>query len=381
MMTSKQRLITAIQGGIPDRLPVTTHHLQRYFLNKYENGMDGLEYHKKMGFDPIVWTAPVLPNRAIGQYEEPLTHVICSSEWEVQVKEIEDSQYRTLRYNIHTPGGDLTTVIQKNDYTSWIKERLLKEKRDIELIASYAPHYYCDVEAVNRLADEVGEDALVRGNVACFQPYGQPGCFQDLACLFGIQELILECFDDPDWVKEAEGAIQAMKLTNIRSMKGAGYDILEHGGGDASTSVISPSIFEEFVAPFDAPLIDAMHECGLRSSYHTCGKMMPILEAIADMGTDAMETFTPKEMGADVVLAEAKQRIGHRVCMIGGFDQIHRFSGCTEEETRAAVRKCFQDAGAGGGFILSPSDHFFDGEENLIRAFADEAHKCVYDIK
>lgn len=378
MMTPKQRLVTAIKGGIPDRLPVTTHHLQRYYLNKYENGMDGFEYHKKMGFDPIVWTTPIAPNKKIGQYEEPMTHVICSPEWEVEVKEEEDPNYQTFRYNIHTPGGDLTTVLQKNEYTSWIKERLLKKKEDMELVASYAPHYYCDVDAVNALTDKVGESALVRGNVACFQPYGQPGCFQDLACLYGTQELILECFDDPDWVKEAEKALQTMKITHIRSMKGAKYDILEHGGGDASTSVISPAIFDEFVAPFDAPIIDAMHEIGIPSSYHTCGNMMPILEAIADMGTDAMETFTPKTMGTDVILSEAKKRIGDRVCMIGGFDQIHYFKDCTEEETRAAVRKCFADAGADGGFILSPSDHFFEGEENLIRAFVDEAHKCVY---
>ena len=32
----------------------------------------------------------------------------------------------------------------------------------------------------------------------------------------------------------------------------------------------------------------------------------------------------------------------------------------------------------GGGFILSPSDHFFDAEPTLIAAFADEARQCVY---
>jgi uroporphyrinogen-III decarboxylase len=106
--------------------------------------------------------------------------------------------------------------------------------------------------------------------------------------------------------------------------------------------------------------------------------MMPILEMIADMGPDAMETFTPRDMGADVDLAEAKRRIGDRVCMIGGFDQFHFFTGCTPEQTRAEVRRCFEAAGGGGGYILSPSDHFFDADLNLLEAFVDEAHKCVY---
>ena len=378
-MTPKERLVRAINREKTDRLPVTTHHLMKSFLDKYAGGMDGLSYHKMMGFDPIVWPVFLKPNEDVGQYLGPDGKTICSPEWDVNIREIEGERYLTYRYEIHTPGGDLTTTLQKNEHTSWITERLMKSKKDIELIGQYAPHYYCDVEAVNRVACEVGEDALVRGNIACFQPFGQPGCFQDLACLFGIQELIMEGFDDPEWVKEAEGVLQQMKITNIKSMKGAKYDIVEHGGGDASVSVISPAMFDEFVAPFDAPLIDLMHENGLKCSYHTCGKMMPILEQIADMGTDAMETFTPRDMGADVDLSEAKRRIGSRVCMIGGFDQAHCFMGCTEEETRAAVQKCFREAGEGGGFILSPSDHFFDGEEKLIRAFVDEAKKCLYE--
>ena len=34
--------------------------------------------------------------------------------------------------------------------------------------------------------------------------------------------------------------------------------------------------------------------------------------------------------------------------------------------------------GQGGGFILSPSDHFFEAQPELLHAFADEARKCTY---
>jgi len=105
---------------------------------------------------------------------------------------------------------------------------------------------------------------------------------------------------------------------------------------------------------------------------------MPILENVAAMNPDAMETFTPPAMGGDTDLREAKRRIGDKICMIGGFDQFHFFTGCTPETTRREVRRCFEDAGAGGGFILSPSDHFFDADIDLIRAYAEEAHGCVY---
>jgi uroporphyrinogen decarboxylase len=161
-------------------------------------------------------------------------------------------------------------------------------------------------------------------------------------------------------------------------LKGAKYDLIELGGGAASTTVISPEIFNEFVAPYDASLIELAHQVGQRIVYHTCGGMMPILEDIVAMKPDAMETFTPPSMGADVDLAEAKRRIGDKVFMIGGFDQFHFFTGCSEEITRKEVSRCFDAAGSGGAFILCPSDHFFTADLNLINAYADEAKKCIY---
>jgi uroporphyrinogen decarboxylase len=144
--------------------------------------------------------------------------------------------------------------------------------------------------------------------------------------LVGTQELILATYDDPTWVHELLSNLSQRKAGFIRSLAGARYDIQELGGGDASTTVISPRIFEKFVAPYDAALISAAHEIGQRVVYHTCGGMMPILEQIAAMEPDAMETFTPRNMGGDVDLVKAKHRISDKVCMLGGFDQFHFLS-------------------------------------------------------
>jgi uroporphyrinogen-III decarboxylase len=234
------------------------------------------------------------------------------------------------------------------------------------------------VAAEKREATAFGDRGIVRGHICCFDVFGQPGCWQDAACLVGIQELIMATYDDPAWVHELLGILQRRKLTYARSLAGAAYDLLELGGGDASSTVISPAIFDTFVAPYDEPIIAAAHEAGQRIVYHTCGGMMPLLERIAAMRPDAMETFTPKGMGGDADLAEAKRRIGDRVCMIGGFDQFHFFQDCAPEAIRSEVRRCFEAAGPGGGYILSPSDHFFDADLASIRTFAEAAQECVY---
>jgi len=272
----------------------------------------------------------------------------------------------------------LSTVIQSNGYTDWVIEHLLKKPGDIELISDYMTRPLCDVEAVNRAAAALGERGILRSFILPFDFFGQPGCWQDFCCIRGTEQAILDTYDDPAWVHTVLAVLRERKLSYVRSLAGARYDLMELGGGDASTTVISPSIFREFVAPYDADLIAAARVVGQRIAYHTCGGMMPILEDIADLGPTAMETFTPVEMGADVKLAEAKRRVGERVCMIGGFNQAHYFKDCAAEATRTYVRRCFTAAGEGGGYILAPSDHFFDADPDLVAAFADEARRCVY---
>jgi hypothetical protein len=262
--------------------------------------------------------------------------------------------------------------------TDWVLERPIKEKRHIELFHRYAPWGLCARDIIDEKARTLDGDGILRGAVPGFQIYGQPGCWQDAVELFGIQELIMETMDDPVWVREFLGMLRERKLVDVSSMAGAPFDLIELGGGSASSTVISPGIFLEFVAPYDEPIIEAAHGCNLRVVYHTCGGMMPLLEAIADMGPDAMETFTPPALGGDTDLREANERIGTRVCMIGGFDQHNYFQGCTPEQTRAAVRRCFEEAGGGGGYILAPSDHFFDAEPELLEAFATEGRECRY---
>lgn len=388
MMTSRQRLLTALEGGIPDRLPATTHHVMDYFLKRYLGGTDSRGFFDHFGLDAIHWVVAHGPDEAAGAFFDPLQEDpgrsgprrIAADHWRVFAEVLPGQEYPTTRYRFVTPRGELSMVVQSNQYTAWVTEHLIKEKRDIDLLGEFMTFPKCDVHAVNRDAAAFGERGLVRGHVCCFDVYGQPGCWQDAACLVGIERLIMETYDDPDWVHALLKILQRRKLAYVRSLKGARFDLIELGGGDASSTVISPSLFDQFVAPYDAPVIAAAHEAGQRIAYHTCGGMMPILERIAAMNPDAMETFTPKDMGGDVNLAEARRRIGEKVCMIGGLDQLHFFTGCSPEQTRAEVRRCFDAAGQAGGYIICPSDHFFDAELRLLEAFASEARMCVYGV-
>jgi hypothetical protein len=374
-------LLTALARGVPDRLPVTTHHLMPAFLRGI-GGISERAFFDRYDLDAIHWTTPVRPGP--GLRVDPQANAaleswsFTSDAWRVERTPLPHPDYAATRYGFVTPRGTLSMVLQDDDRTTWVAERLIKEKRDVDLIADFAPVPICDRAPVVDALGAIGSRGIVRGAVPGFAIYGQPGCWQDAAVLYGIEPLILETYEDPGWVTTLLGILRDRKFAFLRSSPGAPFDLLELGGGDASSTVISPTIFDRFVAPFDAPLIAAAHEAGQRIVYHTCGGMMPLLERISAMQPDAMETFTPRDMGGDTRLAEAKARVGRQVCMIGGFDQFHYFAGCTPDDTRRAVREAFEQAGSGGGFILAPSDHFFEAEDALLRAFAAEAHACLY---
>lgn len=385
-MTPKERMLAALTGRMPDRLPVTTHHIMPYFLERRLPGMSNQDFFEEFGLDAITWSVPHRPAPDSRDYPDPLqgepgfleSHRVANDSWRVYAEDASADGRKLTRYRFVTPAGELSMITEEVDYTVWVVEPLIKQKRDIDLIGAYVTTPQCDVEELNRVAAAFGDRGMVRGHICCFDVFGQPGCWQDAACLVGTERLILEANDDPEWVHELLRILQRRKLGFIESLAGAHYDLLELGGGDASASVISPRFFDRFVAPYDKPLIDAAHRAGQRIVYHLCGKIMPMVERALEMGPDAIETFTPVGMGGDTDLAAARARIGERACMIGGFDQLHFFTGCDPETTRAEVRRCFNEAGRGGRYILCPSDHFFDAGIELMRAFADEASKCVY---
>ncbi len=385
-MNSRQRLLTALKGEIPDRLPVTTHHLMPGFLRNCCGGLSEEQFFERFGLDAVRWLRAATPGKTqnasfdrteTASFSEESPHLL-SPVWRIEREEKNHTRFTTIHYRIRTPKKTLLMKVRKDPDTTWLLEPLIKEKTDIEIFAEYAPVPLCDIQEVNRNAAEFGNRGIIRGAIPGFDIFGQPGCWQDAAALYGIEPLIMATFSDPEWVHTFLQILCGRKLKYAESTNGAAFDLIELGGGDASTTVISPQIFETFVAPYDSRIIQACRESGQRIVYHTCGGMMPILEMLADMGPEALETFTPPGIGGDADLKKAKKIIGGRVCMIGGFDQFHFFTGCTPEDTRREVRRCFDDAGPRGGYICSPSDHFFKAEPELLEAFGKEAVDCIY---
>ncbi|KLU63147.1 methylcobalamin:coenzyme M methyltransferase [Peptococcaceae bacterium CEB3] len=371
-MNSKERLLTALRKGTPDRVPVTVHQWQDYHLKYYMNGMDALDAFKTCGLD-----ASIQYFEAMGQFWLPgrVESKKYSEEWIDEVEIVRDDvNDMVVHHTIHTPKGKLTYKTGGNEKTTWITEFLIKNPEDIYLL-KYMPVPKLDQRAIAKEYDRIGDDGILRGFV-----WGdQAGCWQQACCYYDTMPMVYATIDEPQWVHEFLDILLEKKLQFIyESLKGAKFDLIETGGGASSSTVISPAMFKEFALPYDRRIHDALHDAGHISSYHTCGGMRGIFDLIVQTGTDASETLSPKAVGGNIEGPELYEAMHGKVCLIGGMDQINILTS-TPAEIRKEVRRLFDVFGQGGGYIMSCADHFFDDvpKENLL-AYAQAARECTY---
>lgn len=362
-MNGRDRFMIALSNGKPDRLPCQVHSFMIYFLAKKLLFTDALAY-KFYGMDPVLYVGP-----------KKIFNEEAKRNWRqtAKVRSVKDGTV-TSDIVIHTPKGELNKTVAVNKYTMWDVVPLVKTEKDFELFREFYPFpIRFDWSPLVKARDKVRDKGIVR---TCSPGYGQTGAFQSLATLLGTTELIYKVYDEPDWVHYA---LKTINDKNIETFVNSGKieaDLVETGGGAGSSTVISPDIHREFCLPYDKELHKAIRDRGGRITYHLCGGVMPLLEIVAENGADVLETMTPPGMGGDCDMKEAARRIGGKMAFIGGLDQNRCFTGDPQEAVNM-VRELFE-AKPNGGYICSPSDHFFEGRHKNIRAFADTCKECIY---
>ncbi|MCG2815631.1 MAG: hypothetical protein L6425_06840 [Candidatus Aminicenantes bacterium] len=371
-MTSRERLLLALDGEKPDRLPASVHQWQPHHLENFMDGKTDLEAFEAVGLD-----AQIQYFEKMDQFwvtDADFTRVSTSSWRDAAVIISAAPDNRIVHHTIHTPEGDLTYRTAGDRKTTWITEYLVKQEDDIRLLEKYMPVPRLTLGPIQDKYDEIGDRGILRG----FLWGDQAGCWQHAACLHPIQDLILAAIDHPDWVHAFLRVLLDKKLQFIESMKGARFDLVETGGGSGSSTLISPGLFKEFCLPYDRILHDALHNLGFRITYHLCGGSLGLEDLVAANGTDVFETLAPPSVGGNQEPWEFKRKTGSRLSLIGGLDQFNTLTAGTEHHIREKVRELFVKVGADGGYICSASDHFFETPVQNLKWFAEQARECRY---
>lgn len=366
-MTSRERMLVALENGRPDRLPCQVHGWMDYYLRHYLGGADWWEANERFGLDCAMYVSP--------RYEYDERRLADWRPRRVELGVDADGTHRWVEV-IATPRGELRHAGAYNEITAWETEPLVKTERDFELWAAFSPvPVRADLSPVEETYDRLGDRGIIRSHP--FYP-GQGSPWQAFCVLAGTERAIYWAIDDPAFVHHALEVLleRSMRVTGM--WRGTKADMVEIGGGAGSNTVISPKMFEEFCLPYDRRQIGLFHELGLKVVYHLCGGLMRMLELVVRTGADGLETMTPPSMGGDCDLREASARVGDELFFIGGFDQRAGFEHGTPETARRLVFECFEATREKAGYIIAPSDHFFHGDPANIAAFAAACRECVY---
>lgn len=159
--------------------------------------------------------------------------------------------------------------------------------------------------AAGLFREKVGDSKLIEGWIE--------GPCAEAADLRGINTLMIDFFDDPDFVRELFEFTLQLGIRFAREQVQAGVDII--GVGDAAASLIGPQFYEQFVWPFEKRLVEELHAMGTRVRLHICGNICPLLEKIGKLECDIVDLdfMVPvdqarKAMGPDQVLLEISTR-------------------------------------------------------------------------
>lgn len=176
--------------------------------------------------------------------------------------------------------------------------------------------------------------------------------------LRGMDTWFLDLGGDHDFVHAL-----MRKLTDL--MRGAVEKLLEEAGeyidvlvtgddlGGQTAPLISPAMYRKLIKPCHAELMDSIkRRTKAKIFYHSDGNIYPLLNDLVEIGVDLLNPVhvSATDMGDT---ARLKREFGDRLAFCGGIDTQWVLPHGTTDEVRREVRRRIKDLAPGGGYILS----------------------------
>jgi hypothetical protein len=337
-MTSRERLLTAMRGGTPDRVPVGPFTMGR------------VSPDSPMGRELIRCTDPMID---VGSGGDPFL----GSGAVVHREDTPD--VTTVVYE--TPLGPLTRRIRRTAITAATVEFPFKSLEDVERYLSipYEPPRV-DLSAYRAWRDRIGDEGFVMigiGNAVCVP-----------ADWFSPADFALAWAEAPDLMVKLVATASERLIAYVERLCAAGVDGFRIVGGEYVTVQLGHKAFAALIEPFDRPLIETMHRFGAIAYYHNHGRVMHFLKELASLGMDALDPLEAPPWGDVADLAEARKLAGDRLCFVGNLDDMEIINALPEAEVVEIARERLRQGGS-TAFVLggTASGTFTDqGARNFI---------------
>ena len=166
---------------------------------------------------------------------------------------------------------------------------------------------------------------------------GMIGPFSLAARLMDVSEAMVYCYDEPEMVETVLEKVTKFLVEYAKAYKAAGA----HGVviAEPVAGMLSPSLEEEFSAPYVKKIVDAVQDDDFIVVYHNCGNnVLRMTESILTTGAAAYH------YGNAIDMAEMMKKMPSDVLVMGNVDPAGTLKEGTVEkvktETLALLEKC-----------------------------------------
>jgi uroporphyrinogen decarboxylase len=356
-MTSRERIITVLNGQIPDRVPLVPF-VQEEFLKWFYPDRERLDR-----VDTVVELAQVIPFDVIAKPNRFMMPAFFKRDhlnWRVKRDTKREGDFWVTQMEITTPDRTLTHVTAVPDagaatggVMSSVRKHMLEDEQDIASFVRWLPA--ADEQANREMREVASAWKHTVGELGITAPWGWAGVFNSAADLWGIENVMMAPYVDESTYQTLMETLTRGMIAYNRPLIEGGVEMIGLQGHMANGRSVSADYFMEHVFPYEKQLIDALHAQGAFTVYHNCGFARSLWPCYRELGMTVWETVAEPPQG-DNSLADAKLALGDQITLLGNLDQVNFLKSATADAVSEKARDIMRVGKPGGRYLFACSD-------------------------
>lgn len=331
-MTRRERFLTAVRGGVPDRVPLFDFLFQRPMYEALigrtpaaYNARDAVALALALQHD-AVW----LPYGGFSGFQPEF----------IDADTYVDEWGTTFRTNASSWPIDAPVAYP------------IASRADLDAYRPPDPTLPGRAAEIEAAAGPATDGPAITGGVA--------GPFTACWMLMGYERICYAIYDEPDLLTDVFRMCNEYNIEAARQCAAAGCDAIwvSEDLGDSTHGFLRLDTFRNLYLPHLVELTDAIDKLGLPMLLHSCGR---ITDYLPDLAQTRIAAIHPMQRTAGMDLAWMKANYGTRFCLIGNIDSSRTLPYGTPAEVEAEVREALRVAAPGGGYVLASDHSLHDG--------------------
>lgn len=367
-MTSKERLLTALKGKRPDKVPVTLFiQSQGHFVTQLNPQTDPwdfdalqksiIDYQRSLGLDVHVRMLFFNPHEPVFAHWDLLNFQNQTANWQIKTTETKEGNTIKQHHEITTPEGKLSQTFCINEERPGIfmygnTEPPIKTEEDLRLAMKYEPPYSDETrqkmkESVASIKSYLGDDGIISS-------WANGGLFNDLAGIIDQTELYSLFLEDEDFYEALMEFAKKRVYDYTDAVLASGVDAI-CVRGNAAGGFVGNNCFHEYIMPYEREYLKYVQRNGVPAIYHNCGKIMELLPSYLELGSMNIEPWSPSPLG-NADLDKLHEVLTNEFSVTSGVDQVNILQKGTMEQVHEATLKAIEKGKKFPAFIMQNVD-------------------------